>query len=76
MIDPYILLIIALILLTTKAFSIAMKRIHLPQVVGALVAGLLLGPAVFKLVEPNDSLALIAEFGVIFLLFTAGMETD
>jgi len=76
MIDTHILLIIALILLTTKVFSIAMKRIHMPQVIGALVAGVLLGPAVFKLVEPNESIGVIAEFGVIFLLFSAGMETD
>ncbi|MCL2243610.1 MAG: cation:proton antiporter [Treponema sp.] len=76
MIDTHILLIIALILLTTKGLSIAMRRIHMPQVIGALIAGVLLGPAVFNLVEPNDTLSVIAEFGVIFLLFSAGMETD
>ena len=76
MIDTQLLLFIALILLTTKAFSIFMKRIHLPQVVGALVAGLLLGPAAFNLVEPNEIISVIAEFGVILLLFAAGMETD
>ncbi|MDR0502163.1 MAG: cation:proton antiporter [Treponema sp.] len=76
MFDTRILLIIALILLTTKAFSIAMKKIHMPQVIGALIAGVLLGPAVFKLVEPNDTIGVIAEFGVIFLLFAAGLETD
>jgi len=80
MTNTYILLIIALILLTTKAFSIAMKRIHMPQVIGALIAGVLLGPAVFNLVDPNAEMykpiAVIAEFGVIFLLFSAGLETD
>jgi Kef-type K+ transport system membrane component KefB len=74
--DTYLFLIIALILLSTKAFSIAMQRIHLPQVVGALVAGVLLGPAVFKLAAPNDALTVLAEFGVVLLLFSAGMETD
>jgi len=80
MFDTRILLIIALILLTTKAFSIAMKRIHMPQVIGALIAGVLLGPAVFNLVDPNTDMykpiSVIAEFGVIFLLFAAGLETD
>ena len=76
MIDTRILLIIALILITTKAFSIAMRSIHMPQVIGALIAGVLLGPAVLKLVEPNETIGAIAEFGVIFLLFSAGMETD
>jgi len=74
--DMQLLLIIALILLSTKSFSIMMKRIHLPQVVGALIAGVLLGPAVFGLVEPNETLSALAEIGVILLLFTAGMETD
>ena len=76
MIDTQLLLVIALILLTTKAFSVFMKRIHLPQVVGALVAGVLLGPSVFTLIEPNETVSVLAECGVILLLFTAGMETD
>ena len=76
MIDIQLLLFIALILLSTKALAVFMKRIHLPQVVGALIAGVLLGPAVFNLVEPNETISVIAEFGVILLLFAAGMETD
>jgi len=76
MIDTRLLLIIALILLSTKAFAIFMRRLHLPQVIGALLAGVLLGPAVFNLVEPNETISVIAEFGVILLLFSAGMETD
>jgi len=76
MLDSYILLIFALILFSTKAFSIFMRRIHLPQVIGALVAGLLLGPGIFHLVAPNETITVFAEIGVIFLLFSAGMETD
>ena len=76
MFDTQLLLVIALILLSTKAFAIVMKRIHLPQVVGALIAGVLLGPSVFKLFQPSETISVIAEFGVILLLFTAGMETD
>ena len=76
MIDINILLIIALILLLTKAFSLFMRRIHLPQVIGALIAGIIIGPAVLKIAEPNETISAIAEFGVILLLFTAGMETD
>ena len=76
MIDIELLLFIALILLSTKVLSMFMKRMHLPQVVGALVAGVLLGPAAFNLVEPNETITAVAEFGVILLLFAAGMETD
>ena len=76
MVDPQLFLIIALILLSTKVFSIFMRKVHLPQVVGALLAGVILGPAVFGLIEPSETLIAVAEFGVIFLLFAAGMETD
>ncbi|MCL2189441.1 MAG: cation:proton antiporter [Defluviitaleaceae bacterium] len=76
MFDIDLLLFIAIILFSTKVLAIFMKRIHLPQVVGALIAGVLLGPAVFGLIAPNEVITAIAEFGVILLLFTAGMETD
>jgi len=53
-----------------------MKRFHLPQVIGALLAGVLLGPGFFSVIIPNGEITVIAEFGVILLLFTAGLETD
>jgi len=76
MVDTNLFLIVGLILLSTKVFAICVKRIHLPQVIGALSAGLLLGPAVFGLIKPNETISAIAEFGVVLLLFAAGMETD
>jgi Kef-type K+ transport system membrane component KefB len=65
-----------LILLSTKVLSIFMQRIHLPQVIGALAAGIILGPGIIGLIEPNEIIAVLAEIGVILLLFSAGMETD
>jgi len=76
MIEPHMILAVALILLSTKAFSLFVRRLHLPAVVGALLAGILLGPAVIGLIGPNATISVIAELGVILLLFTAGMETD
>ena len=52
-VDSYIFLMVALILISTKSLSLLMRQIHLPQVVGALIAGVLLGPAVLNLMEPN-----------------------
>ncbi|MCL1806539.1 MAG: cation:proton antiporter [Oscillospiraceae bacterium] len=75
-IDNHIILVFALILFLTKFCGIITKRIHLPQVVGALVAGVLLGPAVFNLAEHNETISVVADLGVIVLLFSAGMETD
>jgi len=74
--DAHLFLGIALILLSTKTFSLLLKRLHLPQVVGALAAGILLGPAAFNMLQPTETIATLAELGVIFLLFSAGMETD
>lgn len=70
------LLDLALILLSTKLFGLLTKRIHMPQVVGALVAGLLMGPAVFNIIHETEFIHQMSEVGVIVLMFCAGLETD
>ncbi|MCR5763553.1 MAG: cation:proton antiporter [Treponema sp.] len=70
------LLFLAIILLSTKILGIATKKIHLPQVVGALVAGIILGPSFLGLIELTDFIKKTAEIGVIMLMFTAGIDTD
>ena len=70
------LLTLCLILASTKVLSIATGRLQLPQVVGSLLAGLLLGPAVFGIIQPNDLLNQLAELGVIVIMFSAGMGTN
>ncbi|MEG0856768.1 MAG: cation:proton antiporter [Terrisporobacter sp.] len=67
---------IALILLGTKLCGLISRKFQMPQVVGALFAGLLLGPAVFDLVHETEFLNQLAEIGVILLMFFAGLETD
>lgn len=70
------LLDIALILISTKILGLLTRHIQLPQVVGALIAGLLLGPACFGVLQETDFIKNIAEIGVIVLMFAAGLETD
>ena len=70
------LLDIALILISTKILGLLTRRIQLPQVVGALIAGLPLGPACFGVLQETDFIKNIAEIGVIVLMFAAGLETD
>lgn len=70
------LLIIAVILLSTKVFGLISERVHMPQVVGALLAGVVLGPSVLGLVEETDFLLKTSEIGVIILMFMAGLDTD
>lgn len=67
---------IAVILLSTKALGLITKRFKLPQVVGALLAGLILGPALLNILHETDFIQQLAELGVIVLMFTAGLETD
>ena len=70
------LLDLALILLSTKLLSLVTKRFKLPQVVGALLAGLILGPAVLNIIHETDFIKQLAEVGVIVLLFNAGLESN
>ncbi len=67
---------LALILFSTKILGLFSQKFRMPQVVGALVAGLLLGPAVFSLIQETDFLKTTASLGVIVLMFTSGLETD
>ena len=74
---PYrYLLDIALILLSTKCLSLLTRRFNLPQVVGALLAGLILGPAMFNILNETEFISQMAELGVIVLMFTAGLESN
>ena len=50
------LLDIAIILAMTKAFSLVSKKFNMPPVVGALIAGIILGPVVLNIVDPSDSI--------------------
>lgn len=70
------LLDIALILLSTKVLGLVTKRFQMPQVVGALLAGLILGPAMLNVIKETDFLTQVSELGVIVLMFSAGLETD
>lgn len=70
------LLDLAIILLSTKVLGLATRKVQMPQVVGALLAGLLLGPAALGWITETNFIHGVAEIGVIVLMFCAGMETD
>ena len=67
---------IAIIIIFAKFFGLVARRCKAPQVVGEIVAGLLLGPSLLGWVKTNDFLTGIAEIGVILLMFSAGLETS
>lgn len=64
-----------IVLLAAKLGDELFRRLKQPTIVGEILAGLLVGPAVFGLVEPSDILEVFAELGVVFLLFWVGLET-
>lgn len=70
------LLDLALILLSTKLLGLVSRRFNMPQVVGALLAGLILGPALFNIIKETNFIISLSEVGVIVLMFTAGLESD
>lgn len=65
---------LAIIVIAAKCLGIAARHMKLPQVVGEIVAGLLIGPSVLGIVEQSDFLAVMAEIGVILLMFSAGLQ--
>lgn len=60
---------------SAKLMAEIFERLRQPAVVGEILAGILIGPSVFKLVSPTEITTFLAELGVIFLLFTVGLET-
>ena len=70
------LLDIALILLSTKLLSLLTRKFNLPQVVGALLAGVIMGPSMFNILHETEFIKQLAELGVIVLMFTAGIESS
>lgn len=69
-------LILLLILIGARIFAELFIRLGLPPVLGELAAGLVLGPTFLGWVTLNDTIKLIAEIGIILLLFDVGLDTD
>ncbi|BAF71440.1 cation:proton antiporter [Sulfurovum sp. NBC37-1] len=69
-------LILLLILVGARIFAELFGRIGLPPVLGELAAGLFLGPSILGWVSLNDTIKMLAEIGIILLLFDVGLETD
>ena len=64
------------ILLSAKLFAEIFSRLSIPSVLGEVVAGLIIGPSVLGFISPDATMHLIAEIGILLLLFEVGLETD
>ena len=69
-------LILLTILLAARILGELAARFGAPSVIGELAAGVLLGPSLLGWVEPSAVIRLLAEIGIILLLFEVGLETD
>ncbi|MDO6639026.1 cation:proton antiporter [Shewanella sp. 5_MG-2023] len=67
---------LCLILFLGKLFGEIFQRFELPVVVGEILAGLLLGPSLTNVISPDPTLTVLAELGVILLLFSIGCESS
>ncbi|HEY8101411.1 MAG TPA: monovalent cation:proton antiporter-2 (CPA2) family protein [Burkholderiaceae bacterium] len=66
---------LTLLLLAAAVLAVvAFRMMHLPPMLGYLIVGILLGPHGFGLAEENETTHTLAEFGVVFLMFSIGLE--
>ena len=70
------LLLLALIMISTKICGLLTEKVSLPQVLGSLLAGIILGPSFLGILYETDFLIKTSEIGVILLMFIAGLDTD
>ena len=67
---------LAIIIVSAKVFGLIANKLKAPQVVGEIIAGLLIGPCVLGWVEQTEFLSRMAEIGVVLIMFGAGLETN
>ena len=67
---------LAIIILSAKFFGLVARKCRAPQVVGEIIAGLLIGPCLLNLVQTNDTISTFAEIGVVLLMFTTGLRSE
>ncbi|HWG70258.1 MAG TPA: cation:proton antiporter, partial [Steroidobacteraceae bacterium] len=70
--DP--LLQILILLFASVCVVAGVRKLRLPAILGYLAVGMLLGPHAFALAQDSETTQLLADFGVVFLVFTLGLE--
>ena len=68
----FFLIVMAIILIT----PLISERLRLPGIIGIIVGGMLIGPHGFGLLEDNDRIQFLSTIGLVYLMFSAGLEVD
>ncbi|KPK37011.1 MAG: hypothetical protein AMK70_00275 [Nitrospira bacterium SG8_35_1] len=76
MLTDHLIINLLVILAVAWPLGALFVRFGLPVMLGQLVTGLLLGPAVFNIVTPSEAITFLADLGIFFAMFYAGMEMD
>ena len=71
-----VILQVAVILISARIMGELAAYLRAPAVIGEIVAGIILGPTLLGFVEPQGLIWILAEIGIILLLFQVGLETD
>ncbi len=70
--DP--ILVFALVLAISLLSSLLLSRIRVPSIVGLIIAGVIVGPHGFNLLERNASITLLGTVGLLYIMFLAGLK--
>ena len=67
---------LAIIIIAAKLMGLIARKLKAPQVVGEIIAGVIIGPGLLGIVQQTDMILYLAEIGVILLMFSAGLSTN
>ena len=73
--ETRVLLTLFIMLAAAKVMAEVFERLRQPAVAGEILAGIMIGPSLLNLAAPSEITSILAEIGVIFLLFNVGLET-
>ncbi len=73
---PDIIINVIMILLVAWFFGSIFQRLKMPRLLGELLSGLLLGPTILGLIRPTETITILGDLGIFFLMFYSGMEMD
>lgn len=58
------------------AMAVVLRQLGFPTIMGELIAGIIIGPAVLGLIQPNEVIDVLAQLGIFFLMLHTGVETN
>ena len=65
-----------ILMIAIWAIAVLLRKIGLPTIMGELIAGIIIGPAVLGLIEPNEIIDILAQLGIFFIMLHTGVETN